>query len=174
VTSAPSVVRGAIAFTDIVGFTEYTALRGDEEALGLLAVQERIVQATLPPGSRLVKELGDGLLLWFDGAADAVNTCLDLQAAFESESAKSDFPLWVRMGLHWGAPFQRGADLIGHDVNLTSRIVNVAGPGELVLSEAAKTAAEDGCPNVAFEELGPVVLKGIPTPVPLFRASREP
>jgi adenylate cyclase len=165
-------VKGAIAFTDIVGFTEYTALRGDEEALSLLAVQERLVQAALPARARLVKELGDGLLLWFDTASDAVNTCLDLQEAFEEESMRSELPLWVRIGLHWGTPTERRGDLIGHDVNLTSRIVNVAGAGELVLSDAAKGAAESGCPGVTFEELGPVVLKGIPAPVALFRATR--
>ncbi|MGH9132810.1 MAG: adenylate/guanylate cyclase domain-containing protein, partial [Ilumatobacteraceae bacterium] len=51
-------------FTDIVGFTEFTATRGDAEALELLAVQDRLVQSSLPDGARIVKELGDGLLLW--------------------------------------------------------------------------------------------------------------
>ena len=172
-TGPASVVQGAIAFTDIVDFTEYTALRGDDEAVGLLAVQERLVHASLPAGARLVKEMGDGLLLWFAGAADAVNTCLDLQAAFEEESSRADLPLWVRMGLHWGTPTERRGDLIGHDVNLASRIADIAGPGELVLSEAAKVVAEPHCRNVAFEELGPVVLKGIPAPVALYRANRR-
>jgi adenylate cyclase len=173
VTAAPSVLQGAIAFTDIVGFTEYTATRGDAEAVAVLTTQERIVRDALPLGSRLVKELGDGMLLWFGNCAEAVRTCLDLQAAFEKESSAGDVPLWVRIGLHWGTPTERRGDLIGHDVNLASRIVNVAGAGEVVVSEAAKAAAESECHDIAFEELGPVVLKGIPVPVPLFRATRE-
>ena len=108
-TAAPSVVVGAIAFTDIVGFTEYTATRGDAEALEVLSTQERIVRQALPAGSRLVKELGDGLLLWFGNCAEAVRTCLDLQSAFEKESAGGDAPLWVRIGLHWGMPTERAA-----------------------------------------------------------------
>ena len=57
--------EGAVAFTDIVGFTEFCAVRGDDEALALLSLQERLVRNALPPGARIVKELGDGLLLWF-------------------------------------------------------------------------------------------------------------
>jgi adenylate cyclase len=137
-----------------------------------LSLQERLIEKALPPGARVVKELGDGLMLWFDEAAGAVETCLDLQSEFERESASSGRPLWVRMGLHWGAPARRGGDLIGHDVNLASRIVNVAGPGEVVLSESAKGHAEAASHGITFEELGPVVLKGIPAPVVLFRAGR--
>jgi adenylate cyclase len=172
VTAPPAVVSGAIVFTDIVGFTEYTAARGDQEAIGILTEQERIVRAALPSDARIVKELGDGLLLWFASCGDAVHTCLDLQTAFEGQSSDSDFPLWVRIGLHWGTPTERRGDLIGHDVNLASRVVNLAGPGEVVVSEAAKVAAEPECRDVAFDELGPVVLKGIPQPVRLFRVER--
>src|SRR3989304_6007999 len=59
-------VPGAIVFTDIAGFTEFTAARGDEAALALLALQERLVHEEMDDLGRVVKELGDGLLLWFD------------------------------------------------------------------------------------------------------------
>ncbi len=168
-----TAVKGAIAFTDIVGFTEFTALRGDAEAMSLLSVQDRLVHEALPEGARIVKELGDGLLLWFSGAAGALITCLNLQEAFEEETARSGLPLWVRMGLHWGSPTERGRDLIGHDVNLASRIAAVAGPGEVLVSEQAMLAAAPDATGVSFEELGPVMLKGIPAPVALFRARRD-
>jgi len=172
-TVAPAKLEGAIAFTDIVGFTEYTAIRGDAEAVILLSAQDRLVHEALPEGARIVKELGDGLLIWFTSAAGALQTCLDLQATFEEESARSGLPLWVRMGLHWGSPTARGRDLIGHDVNLASRIAGVAGPGEVILSEPAMVAAGPGLRDVEFEELGPVLLRGIPEPLPLYRASRR-
>ncbi|MBI2291477.1 MAG: hypothetical protein HYU73_14320, partial [Betaproteobacteria bacterium] len=97
--------------TDLVGLTEYTALHGDAVALDLLALQERLVQASLPPRARIVKELGDGLMLAFDDPCDAVTTALTLQERFEAEGAESDFPLWVRIGVHSGRPIPRGADL---------------------------------------------------------------
>lgn len=167
-----AVLTGAVVFTDIVGFTEYTALQGDEGALALLSRQEQIVKNALPGDSRLVKELGDGLLLWFPDACDAVDTSLRLQERFEEESLESMLPLWVRIGIHWGHPTRRRSDIVGHDVNVAARIVDVAGPGEVVLSEAALTAVGERLPGVSFEELGPVVMRGIPEPIPLYRATR--
>lgn len=166
-------VRGTVVFTDIAGFTEYTALRGDDEALALLSVQERIVEEELPEGARIVKQLGDGLLLWFPDACAAIDTALRLQQRFERESAASALPLWVRVGMHTGRPTPRGDDLVGHDVNVAARVVDVAGPGEVLLSEATLAEIDNKLPHVTFEELGPVVMKGIPEPVRLYRAVSE-
>ena len=101
------VLTGAVAFTDICGFTEFTAVRGDRDALLLLGTQERVVRSCLPDGARVVKELGDGLLLWFPQAVSALTTALLLQDQFESESAATELPLWVRIGVHWGTPTGR-------------------------------------------------------------------
>ena len=169
---APATVEGAVVFTDIVGFTEFTAVCGDEEAVALLGRQERLVRSALPEGARIVKDLGDGLLLWFPAAKAAVETCLDLQERFEAEPDEGLAPLWVRMGLHWGRPARRGDDLVGHDVNVAARIVNVAGPGEVLVSEEA-CAQVDERDELSFEELGPVVMKGLGEPVRLSRARRE-
>jgi class 3 adenylate cyclase len=59
---------------------------------------------------------------------------------------------------------------MGHDVNVAARVVDVAGPGEVLLSDATLAQIEGRLPQVAFEELGPVVMKGIPQPVRLYRA----
>jgi class 3 adenylate cyclase len=165
------VVRGTVVFTDIVGFTEYTALRGDEEALALLARQERIVRDALPSGARIVKELGDGLLLWFADACQALETSLRLQQRFEEESNKGDVPLWVRCGMHSGQQTRRGSDLVGHAVNVAARVVDVAGPGEVLLSDATLAEVGGEANGISFEELGPVVMKGLPQPVRLYRAA---
>src|SRR6476620_2830039 len=93
---AADVLTGAVAFTDICGFTEFTAVRGDNDALRLLATQERLVRNSLPDGARVVKELGDGLLLWFPDASAALTTTLVMQEAFETESSATELPLWVR------------------------------------------------------------------------------
>ena len=50
--------------------------------------------------------------------------------------------------------------------------VDVAGPGEVLLSDATRSQIDDRLPDVAFEELDPVVMKGIPQPVRLYRALR--
>ncbi len=172
VPSAPATVEGVVAFTDIVSFTEFTAVEGDEAANELLTAQEAIVDDLLPDNARIVKELGDGLMLWFDSASVAVDTCLALLSRFERHSETTLQPLWVRIGLHWGTQTRRRDDLIGHDVNLAARIADQAGPSELLLSE--DTLAQIDEPRCDFEELGPVVMKGIPDPVRLFRAAPAP
>jgi adenylate cyclase len=169
VTRAP----GAIAFTDLVGFTEYTAERGDERALAVLDLQARLVDAAMPGDARVVKELGDGLMLWFADAVEAVATCLELRDRFDDD-AFDEAPLGVRMGLHWGTPTPRGTDFVGHDVNIAARIVELAGAGELLVSEPARERCAGRVAALALSELGPMVMKGIPEPVRLFRAERVP
>lgn len=99
-------------------------------ALALLERQERMVRAALPTGARVVKELGDGLLLWFDDPRAAIDTCLRLQRDFDTVNDAGetdpavgvgdgntvnvdDVPLWVRIGVHWGCPRRRGDDIVG-------------------------------------------------------------
>ena len=161
--------EGTVVFTDIVGFTEFTALRGDDEANALLSKQERLVRSVLPSKARIVKELGDGLLLWFEDACEALTTTLRLQELYE-ETADSEMPLWVRAGVHSGRQTYRGDDLIGHDVNVASRVADVAGPAEVLISDATLQEIGDKLPDVEFDELGPVVMKGLPEPMRLYRA----
>lgn len=167
-------VSGAIVFTDIVGFTELTELHGDDAALRLVDAHELAVRSVLGPGARVVKELGDGMLLWFDRALDAISASLDLQRRLLDVEVGT-VPMWVRVGAHFGTPRRRGDDVIGRDVNLASRIAAVAGPGEVVCSEAfidrvTEEAAITKCMPATFCSLGSVFVKGITVPVPLFRA----
>jgi adenylate cyclase len=162
---------GAIVFTDIVGFTQLTSKHGDDVALALLERQEKIVREALPESSRVIKELGDGLLLWFDCADEAIDTCLQLQRAFDTDM-EAEIPLWVRMGVHFGTPRRRGDDIVGHDVNLAARIVELAGPGEVLCSETTAEQAGDMA-GVFFEPLGPVFVRGIDDAVPIVRAISE-
>jgi len=172
VPTGAEVIEGTVMFTDIVGFTEFNALRGDREALALLAMQERIVRELLAGDARVVKDMGDGLMLWFGDACEAIEAGLKMQERFEGKAMETDVPLWVRIGVHAGRQSRRGDDLVGHDVNVAARIMDLAGSGEVLASEATVRRVDDGLPDVCFEQLGPVVMKGIPTPINLFRAER--
>ncbi len=163
-----TTLEGTIVFTDIVGFTQLIDEHGDDLALSLLERQEEIVRAALPDGARVVKELGDGLLLWFEDARAAITTGLALQRSFDEES-ENDVPMWVRIGMHWGCPRARGDDIVGRDVNLAARITDLAAPGEVLCSETTADRAGE-VPDVGFEPLGPVFVRGIAEPVPLVRA----
>lgn len=171
-TTAVRTVEGAIAFTDLAGFTEFTAIRGDEAALGLLSEHEDVLRTALGRRGRIVKNLGDGFLLFFRDPCAAVEISLDLQETFEEHSFEGEMPLWVRIGIHYGRPILRGRDLLGHDVNVAARIVDLAQPGEVLVSEACTSNMKRSVPGVYFEEVGPVVMKGIPEAVTLCRAIR--
>jgi adenylate cyclase len=166
------VVDGAAAvlFTDIVDFTRYNAERGDDAAIELLEDQIRIVRELLPPCARVVKELGDGLLLWVPDAHAAIDSCLAIQARVTEQQQHDDDPVFVRIGGHWGSPRRRGDDFVGMVVNLAARIVDLAGPGEVLVSDALLDAAGDlSSLHARAHELGPVYMKGVPDPVALYR-----
>jgi len=167
-----AAASGAIVFTDIVGFTDVTDQQGDDAAEEILTWQEKIVDSVLPPTGKVIKELGDGLLLWFSNARHAVETALRLQQCFEDQPVPG-VAVWVRMGGHWGTPRWRGDDIIGRDVNLAARIADLAGPGEVVCS-AALVQASGPTAGVCFEELGPVFVRGFGEPVSLLRANGTP
>jgi class 3 adenylate cyclase len=168
---ATAAVDGAVVFTDIVGFTAFCAERGDEDALALLAEQEQVVRHVLPSDARLVKELGDGLMLWFPDAASAIASSVRLQTYLQARQTDALFPLWIRIGAHWGRQSTRGDDLVGHDVNVAARIVQMAAPREVLVSEATWARAGRAVDGIAFNEVGPALMKGLPEPIWLLRAS---
>ena len=153
-----------VAFTDLEGFTAFTAAQGDDAAGRLLLEHHR--QAVLlarKRGGRVVKQLGDGLLFVFASPAAAVLTCLEL---------RETVPLRLRAGLHRGevlATFD--GDVIGHVVNLASRVAAAARPGELLVTDAVRAdAAAVGC--LLFD--GPTMhqFNGIDEPVAVSATSR--
>jgi adenylate cyclase len=81
----------------------------------------------------------------------------------------------VRIGVHWGTQTRRGEDLIGHDVNIASRVADVAGPTEVVVTDQllGQIRPSNALDAFEIEELGPVVMKGLPDPVRLFRVARS-
>ena len=80
---------------------------GDDAAIALLEHQSQIVRDLLPSCGRVVKELGDGIMIWVPDARSALETCLAVQARV-TEQQHGDDPTFVRIGGHWGTPC-RGA-----------------------------------------------------------------
>jgi class 3 adenylate cyclase len=174
--AAPAVTpartaEGAVVFTDLTGFSEFTAIKGDEAALEMLTLQEQLLGEAMHSRGRVVKNLGDGFLLWFPTVAEAVDSALTLQDRVD-DIPGDQMPMWVRIGINYGRPLLRGDDLIGHDVNVAARIVDLAQSGEVLVSQACTEQLQDELPDVYFDEVGPVVMKGIPDVVTLYRAVR--
>ena len=171
-STSTDVVTGAIVFTDLVGFTEFTALSGDDAALELLAAQSRLVDEVLPADARVVKELGDGLLLYFRDPAERgagrprpparVRSRVGVDRARRCGSASGCTP--VRSAS--GAATSSATTSTSPPGSSTW-----PAPGEVLVSDAVRRDAQPRVPTVEFVELGPVVMKGIPDPIRLWRAS---
>ncbi len=166
---------GAVLFTDLVGFTEYTDTEGDVAALRVLEHQTHMMSGITEarPDARIVKELGDGLMVWFSAPFDAIEGAIAMLLTVEAARTTDAFPVAIRMGLHAGEVLARGRDLIGATVNVAARIAGLAGPGELLASEAAVDACGGRLPAARLDPVGPAPVKGVSTPVWLVRVSPD-
>lgn len=124
----------AVVFTDLEGFTRFTARHGDEAALALLAEHHRAIGPVVRSrGGKVVKRLGDGLMLSFPSAEAAVLAALELIDVQPAE-------LRLRAGVHVGEAVVTQDDLIGHDVNVTARVAASARGGQVLATVAVRDA----------------------------------
>lgn len=153
-----------VCFADLVEFTRL----GEEiaaEELGMVAGRlEEMASAVAEPPVRLVKTIGDAVMLVSTEPEPMVAAALSLIHAAEEEGQQ--FP-WLRAGLASGPTLPQSGDYYGRAVNLASRITNVARPGSVVLDEATKEAAGDG---FDYSYVGERRLKGLDYRVKLYRA----
>jgi uncharacterized protein (DUF1330 family) len=77
----------------------------------------------------------------------------------------------ARIAVHWGHAVERDGDIFGYDVNLTARLVEVAHPGQVVVSDAVKDALAPVLPGVRLRAVGRLVAKGVTSPVRVFEAA---
>jgi adenylate cyclase len=157
----------AIAFLDLTGYTALAEERGDEAAAEVAADLAGIVQETaVTHGGRPVKWLGDGVMFYFTDPGGAILSGLDL-----IEQTKQTIEVPARMGINAGAVVAQEGDYFGRTVNIASRIADVAGPNEVLVSEEARRSA--GVSHVDFELVGDVPLKGVSRAIRLHRATRS-
>jgi len=154
-----------VLFTDIVDSTTLTHSLGDEAALGLFGVHDKIVRDALSTlGGREVKHTGDGIMASFVSAAGAVRCAIQIQRELaKHEEANPKRPLKVRVGAAAGEPVEQNNDLFGSTVQLAARLCDHARPEQILVSNAiAELCLGKG---LLFEDLGEVVLKGFGYPV---------
>ncbi len=155
----------AIAFVDLSGYTTMTVEHGDEAAAHaadrLRALAEESVRGV---DGRLVKLLGDGVLLLFEDRSSALRATLKLVRRVAAEGLPP-----AHAGIAAGRVVVRDGDAYGQTVNLASRIANEAAAGEVVVEEGVVIALPRGVAE--FDPIGRVELKGFPMPIALWRAS---
>lgn len=163
--------RKAIVVVDIV---ESVRLMQHDEA-GVIERWRRFVgevrsEVLAVPGGRLVKSLGDGLLLEFEDVASALAAAIDIQGRVPpyNRGRAASAAMQLRIGLHVADVVVDELDIFGTGVNLTARLATLAQPGEIVLSDDARDRV-DVAQEALLEDLGPCWLKHIDEPVRAFR-----
>ena len=128
-------------------------------------------QEVLPlHGGRIVKSLGDGLMLEFTGASGCMKAAFALQNFSDQDNAgrPAEQQLHLRMGSHLAEFVTDRHDIYGTDVNLTARIATLAGPREVVVTAELRDQLTEGL-EADIEDLGDCYLKHVKEPIQVYR-----
>ncbi len=153
-------VRVAIAFADLAGYTRLTVEVGDEHALDIVDRFVSDVEHTLPDDARIIKTIGDEVMVVGTDPAALV----DWAVGFQHLHATRPLP---RIGVHHGTVLYRDGDYYGREVNLAARVSARSGAGEVLATRSVVDAAG---PHLTFELIGEVRLKGFSEGTELFVA----
>lgn len=169
-----------IMFTDLVGFSSWTLVAGDDVMLDLL----RAVAAAAEPklterGGTIVKRTGDGVMAVFPDPQSAFEAAIEARAALAGVEADGYRPI-LRIGIHEGTPREIGGDWLGVDVNIAARLMENAGAGNIAIS--GPTLAR--LPVERLDELGlvarttrrilPERMAGVPDDLETFVVTEPP
>ncbi|HWO93653.1 MAG TPA: adenylate/guanylate cyclase domain-containing protein, partial [Dehalococcoidia bacterium] len=155
-----------LLFTDLVGSTELLDRLGDEAAERLRREHFRLLRESVrTAGGHEVKNLGDGLMVAFGSAGDAVRCAVLMQQSVERRNREiGGEELSVRIGLHVGEPIRDEDDYFGTPVVIAKRLCDRAEGGQVLASTLVRDLI-GARPEFGFRELGPLALKGIASPL---------
>lgn len=153
----------AVLAADVVGYSRLMR----EDANGTLATLRRLRTeifgtAIAAKRGKIVKSMGDGWIVTFGAVADAVECAMQIQ-----DQLKIDGTMQLRMGVHLGDVAEADEDVFGDGINVAARLQEIADPGALAISGAAR-ALMDGTLRPSFDKVGERVLKNIAEPVAVW------
>jgi adenylate cyclase len=161
----------AVGFADLVGFTALSQQLSEAALADVVSRFEELAYDTVAAGNgRVVKMIGDEVMYVTPDVVSAAGIALDLSDAYAGDDQLSD----VRVGLAHGPVLAREGDYYGPVVNLASRIVNIARPGSVLVSESVVEALE-GHPDFEVRPLRSRYLKDLGRmPLAVLLRSEEP
>ena len=163
----------AIVSADVVG---YSRLMGVDETGTLDALHKHRTELIDPliarHGGRIVKTMGDGLLLEFPSVVDATRCAIEIQQgmAERNEEIDKDTRITFRIGVNLGDIIIEGEDIFGDGVNIAARLQEIAEPGGVSISIRVYEDVRDRLDEL-FEDAGEQALKNISRPVQVWRWS---
>ncbi len=162
----------AVMFTDIADSTPLTAEMGDDAWREVLSRHRATVRKQVDKcGGREVSTQGDSFFVRFDEVSSALTCAADLQRILAEQRRGDDLVPETRIGLHAGEVVaDDGGDLLGHVVNVASRVTGVAVGNEILVTESVADLAPA---EIAFIDRGLETLKGVPQPRHLLAVKWE-
>ncbi|MDA0238618.1 MAG: adenylate/guanylate cyclase domain-containing protein [Proteobacteria bacterium] len=159
----------AVMFTDIVGSTDMTQTHGDAAAQEVVRTHNRIVRAALAEyNGKEVKHTGDGIMASFADTPNAALAAIYIQEMVAADNATNPtVPLGIKIGINSGEPIVEDDDLFGTTVQLSARIVDKAGLGQIFVSEGVRAICNDGH-GLTFINRGAREMKGFKDPIVLY------
>jgi class 3 adenylate cyclase/pimeloyl-ACP methyl ester carboxylesterase len=163
----------AVLAADVVG---YSRLMGEDEAATLTALQQAFRNVVEPAvrsyDGQIVKSMGDGYLVEFSSASDAIGCATKWQSRLHETRSKegSEVSLQFRIGINLGEIVSDGGDIYGDGVNIAARLETLSPPGGICVSEMIKGAVGSQA-HIQFEDIGIHRLKNIKTPIQAFLVS---
>ncbi|MFN2525500.1 MAG: AAA family ATPase [Actinomycetota bacterium] len=170
--SDPGIVT--LLFTDLSGSTRLFEELGDERADELRRAHFRVLRESVAArGGQEVKNLGDGLMVVFPSAIEAVGCAIEMQQAMGAHATNGDRAVQVRVGLHVGEPIRDEDDYFGRSVIIARRLCEQAEGSQILASGLVKDLV--GARGLySFRDVGALELKGLNEPLPAFEVSWEP
>lgn len=161
----------AILAADMVGYSRLMERDEDDTIARLKALRKEVIDPCLGRhGGRVVKTMGDGLLIEFPSVVEAVQSAVEVQRSIAARSAgvPEDEQIVFRVGVNLGDIVVDGEDILGDGVNVASRLESMCEPGGLCISDVVYQSIE-GKAELAFDDLGEQRLKNIAKPIRVWR-----
>ena len=165
----------AIMMTDIVGYSRLMGL----DDVATLEAMDGLRRSVIDPAvarhhGRIVKTIGDGLLVEFASVIDAVTCALTIQQGSISRSTAhpDQLSFVLRIGINLGEVVVQDGDLFGEGVNVAARLERLSEPGGICLTREVRDHLQ-GRFNLSFADMGEQELKNIARPVHVFGISPE-
>ena len=163
----------AVMLADVVGYSRMMSRSEDETHDRFASHSRELIDPTISQyGGRLVRSMGDGLLVEFGSAVDAVRCALDIQRGLAARQVNEPDRMQLRIGINTGDVLVEPHDIYGNSINIAARLEALASPGMVCVGQSIydQTRAQ---PEFHFADRGTHRVKNIPYPIHVYEVSYE-
>ena len=174
-TATPATRRlTAILLADVVGYSGMMSRDEDGTHARVIRQVRELIDLTIEKhGGRSVRSMGDGTLVVFASALDAVRCGLDIQGGLAGRQADGSDRVRLRIGINTGDVLADDRDIYGNSVNIAARLQTLATPGTVYVSQSIYDQTRPH-PDLFFADRGQHRVKNIPYPLRVFEVAYKP